>query len=478
MRFWWASEVLYGRDKLNCLRAILLILPIVSCGWVFFYQKRLAWLGHPNAESVVYAEKLQTITQSFRLVPDNISALATKHFEQAKIARNGSNLVQAQIEIEKAVSYAELTLSKTLTDLQQKDQVSLLQQYYQMYLDVLLKRHHQQPEDGFASRAWEVHDRLCWLLSNQSEDSIKSVTRMVTLTEVQQKLLDEQSLLLEYALGNEHSYLWAITKVGFACFVLPGQSELEPKARRLLELVSNQPEQQIEDPNNEFEILARELSDWLLKPVAAQMGMHRVLIVAEGVLQQLPFSALPVPDADSNLKKPDLEYAPLISKHEIINLPAAATGIWLRQRHESLRPNQKDELFNRSIAIIADPVFGKYDERVRVQLAPAMEKPSSLPKVSSASEGLITRLRNLNFNDKFAKPDETQDLLWARLPAARTEANTIAALTPRSVKWLDFEASRSLAFSGKLATYSILHFATMGYLILHTLVWPDYCFLR
>ena len=34
----------------------------------------------------------------------------------------------------------------------------------------------------------------------------------LNLKEIQEQVLDDNSLLLEYALGDEHSYLWAVTK--------------------------------------------------------------------------------------------------------------------------------------------------------------------------------------------------------------------------------------------------------------------------
>ncbi len=51
-------------------------------------------------------------------------------------------------------------------------------------------------------------------------------------SEVQKQLLDDDSLLLEYALGEENSYLWAVTPDDFASFVLPKRAEIEQKVRR------------------------------------------------------------------------------------------------------------------------------------------------------------------------------------------------------------------------------------------------------
>lgn len=443
---------------------ITLVFLVLIMGWLFISEKRLHWVKQTTTQSVAYAETLATRTQTFRLIPDNAQALAAQHFQQAQAALATSDLARAQADLEKAISFAELILSRTSSQASLEAHLPLLRQYYQVYLGVLLQRHQLQPEDGFAVRAWEAHDRLRWLLSNQTKNSVQAVTRMLSVAEVQQQLLDEQSLLLEYALGDEQSYLWAITKFGFACFTLPGRAVLEPKAERLYELVSRQPEHAIDDPNTEFEVLASELSGWLLKPVAAQMGRRRLLIVAEGILQQVPFSAMPVPDPENVKNKPaQLTETSLLAQHEVIKLPAAATGVWLRQRHpQPSTTGQSTEPFGGSVAVIADPVFGKYDERVRLQSAPAVEAPTPSVLRIGGLDGMLTRLRHLDLGSLLGQEEEEQQLLLARLPAARNEAEAITEVAPRSTKWLDFEANRTLALSGKLAEYPILHFATHG----------------
>ncbi|MBI1765705.1 MAG: CHAT domain-containing protein [Acidobacteria bacterium] len=452
------------RQRSNGL--LFFILLVGALGWLFKSESSVRWFEQTTRRGVAYAETLATHTQTFRLIPDNTAALAAKHFQQAQAALATAALAPAQAELEKALSFAELALTRTTTLAQADEDLQLVRQYYQVYLGVLLQRHQLQPEEGFATRAWEAHDRLRWLLSQQAKNSSRAVSRMLTVAEVQQQLLDEQSLLLEYALGEEQSYLWAITKIGFACFTLPGRAVLEPKAARLHELLSTQPDQAIDDPNAEFDTLARELSGWLLKPVAAQMRLRQLLIVTDGILQQVPFSALPVPESTVAKNRPArLTETSLLAQHEVVNLPAAATGVWLRQRHpQPASPPQTAEPFAGSVAVIADPVFGKYDERVRVQRAPAVETPTPATFQLGGLDGMLTRLRYLDLRQVFASESEVQQMLLARLPAARTEAEAILKLAPHSEKWLDFEASRSLALSGKLAAYPVLHFATHGVL--------------
>ncbi len=465
------------QGRLRCIRFFqrrsaifsLALLAGALC-WVLNSEPGLRWFKQTTAQSVAYAETLTMRTQTLRLIPDNAPAHAAKHFQQAQTALAAHDLAQAQAQLEKALSYAELALSHTASPAHLATHLAPLRQYYQVYLGVLLQRHQLQakggPEGGFAARAWEAHDRLRWLLADQSIHSVRAVSRMLSVAEVQQQLLDEQSLLLEYALGEEQSYLWAISKLGFACFALPGRAVLEPKAERLYQLLSKQPEQAIDDPNNEFDAVARELSDWLLKPVAAQMGRRRLIVVAAGVLQQVPFSALPVPESAPGHVKPErLSETSLLVQHEVIKLPAAATGVWLRQRHQQPAATpQTAEQFAGAVAVIADPVFGKYDERVRLQRAPAVQTPTPAALAVGGLEGMLTRLRHLDLAQVLGPVSETQQRLLTRLPAARNEAAAISAVAPHSTQWLDFAASRALALSGKLSEFPILHFATHGVL--------------
>lgn len=457
----WCSAAFQQRMSM-----IGLILLVLGMWCVVRSTKGIRWAEQALSQSVASAETRTARTQTFHLLPDNTAALAAQHFQQAQTALAATDLAQAQRELEKALAFAEMGMSRSVSPASLEKYLLPLRQYYQSYLGVLLQRYQLQPEEGFASRAWEAHDRLRWLLSNQSKNDVKAVSRMLSVTEVQQQLLDEQSLLLEYALGEEQSFLWAITKFGFACFTLPGRSVLEPKAARLNELVSTQPEQAIDDPNTEFDVLARELSDWLLKPVAAQMERRRLIVVAEGVLQQVPFGALPVPESIAGKGRLGrLTETSLLAQHEIVKLPAAATGVWLRQRHP--KPNSSDQLvesFAGSVAVIADPVFGKYDERIRWQHVPAVETPTPAALRLGGLDGMLTRLRHLDLGQVFGPQSAAQQRLLTRLPAARNEAEAIAESAPHSTQWLDFAASRDLVLSGKLSAYPILHIATHGVL--------------
>jgi hypothetical protein len=54
----------------------------------------------------------------------------------------------------------------------------------------------------------------------------------ISLGEIQRRL-DPDILLLEYSLGSERSFLWAVTQTTLSSFELPKRAEIESKARVL-----------------------------------------------------------------------------------------------------------------------------------------------------------------------------------------------------------------------------------------------------
>lgn len=146
----------------------------------------------------------------------------------------------------------------------------------------------------------------------------------LSLKEIQQQVLDADTLLLEYSLGEERSYLWAATSTSLTGYELPKRVEMETTARRFYELVTTQKNR---DLSAQIEA-ATALSNMLLGPVKEHLGQKRLLIVGDGALQYIPFAALPDPVVGT--KSTD-KYQPLIIAHEIVNQPSASALAVLRR---------------------------------------------------------------------------------------------------------------------------------------------------
>jgi tetratricopeptide (TPR) repeat protein len=109
--------------------------------------------------------------------------------------------------------------------------------------------------------------------------------RSLSLNEVQQ-LLDDDTLLVEYFLGEEKSYLWLVSRTSVMGFdSLPRRSEIENSARAFYKSIAE----------GQATVDGKALSQMLLGPVADRLGSKRLVVVGDSVLQYLPFAALPVP---------------------------------------------------------------------------------------------------------------------------------------------------------------------------------------
>ncbi len=269
------------------------------------------------------------------------------------------------------------------------------------------------------------------------------------LAEIQQQALDEDTLLLEYALGEKRSYLWLISQRSIDSYELPPRAEVEAATRRVYELLTARPKRGT-PPDPQFIAQARTLSRMLLGPVASRLGSKRLVVVAPGALSYLPFAALPAPE---DKKRQAGDYEPLVAEHEVVTIPSASVLSIIRREMAGRQRAAK------SIAVLADPVFEASDPRLAsAKNGNSSGEPPAAPAVDAELSGLTRAIRTMNFSDARAG--------FTRLAFSRQEAESIIALTPKGtgLKATDFSASRALVLSRQLSQYRILHFATHGLL--------------
>ena len=261
----------------------------------------------------------------------------------------------------------------------------------------------------------------------------------LTLKQVQQQVLDDDTLLLQYSLGKKKSYLWAVTKDSIHSYQLPPQAKIKNAAIELMMTITNPRKR---NDITKIDNAADELTEIILKPVADKLNKKRLLIVADGFLQYIPFAALSQPGTTTESNS----YQPLIVNHEIVNLPSATTIATIRNETASRK------LAPKKVAIIADPVFSPDDARVT-------SKTTTISTSENRSRGLPLEAEQL---DRAARD---VGIKWDRLPGTRKEAEAILAIVPKTEQTyaFDFEANRDIATSQELAKYQIVHFATHGF---------------
>ena len=261
----------------------------------------------------------------------------------------------------------------------------------------------------------------------------------LTFKEVQQQVLDNDTLLLQYSLGKKKSYLWAVSKDSIHSYQLPPQAKIKNAAIELMVRITKPRER---NDMTKIDSAADELTEILLKPVADKLNKKRLLIVGDRFLQEIPFSALSIPNTDGESDG----YQPLIVNHEIVHLPSATTIANIRNGTKSRK------LAPKKVAIIADPVFSPEDTRLTGKI-------TTISTSENGSRGLPLEAQQLDRSARDA------GIKWDRLPATRTEAEAIMALVPESERTqvFDFQANREKATSQELSKYQIVHLATHGF---------------
>ena len=101
---------------------------------------------------------------------------------------------------------------------------------------------------------------------------------------------DDETALFEYSLGEKQSYLWVVTKAGFAHYVLPGRARIEESAAKLHNLL-RWPENGGAQRETELRAAIKDLSQLVLHPAAANLR-PRLALVTDGVLGFIPFQVL------------------------------------------------------------------------------------------------------------------------------------------------------------------------------------------
>jgi CHAT domain-containing protein len=310
-----------------------------------------------------------------------------------------------------------------------------------------------------------------------------------------QEMIDPDTMLLEYNLGEEHSYAWAVTTAMLASFELPPRVEIERAARRFYKLLTSRNERKIgETPvqrqrrirraDTELVECAQSLGQQTLGAVAGSLGRKRLLIVADGALQYIPFQSLQSPAADPRMGSPivqkpskidhetdsfvvprsggvsTLAYRPLMLDHEIVSLPSASALAVMRREAQG-RPSAP-----KAVAVLADPVFTADDPRVERSVRRRISVRASVSVVRGRFTGPpLVRERDAERSLRDVGLAENA-IRIPRLPLAHEEAESILSLVPESERLgaLNFEASKAAASDPKLAQYRILHFATHGLL--------------
>jgi CHAT domain-containing protein/tetratricopeptide (TPR) repeat protein len=382
-----------------------------------------------SAEALTFLER----SRSLRHAMGDISAEAGVLQDIANVQRDLKNFIESAAALREAVAL-ERRVQSGVSDPKWRAGIQATRNYESNLITSLMDLNTRDATGAYGIEAFLVADRAHagFFLTSPTD------TRSPNLAELQRRLLDENTMLLEYWIEPGSGWLWSVTKQAFSVHRLSSEPQIESLAVHLRNALTardqaidgeSAPEKEVRFARADAESarLSQSLSEALLEPVKEMLGKKRIVIVSHGALQYLPFAILPDPHRQ--------DHAPMIIDHEIVNWPSA-TMVALR---EPLGRTNRDSMH--SLAILADPVFTAMDPRVPGHhIEPVPERVAQITRAAG-----------------FSSEKGLPRLLFSR----REQIRLVSIAPPGSVLALrDFDATRQVALSGRLSEYRIWHFAS------------------
>ncbi len=263
----------------------------------------------------------------------------------------------------------------------------------------------------------------------RGQDRPSPIFEPLRLAEIRRRALDDETVLLAYHLGKDRSFLWVVGRDVFESHELPAADVLEGLARQAHQLLPRSHERGFQ---LQAQLTLDELSRSILAPVSSDLASKRLVVLADGPLQLVPFAALPISDEDRAPR-------PLLAKHEIVYMPSASVAAFLRRSRRDHVPA------DRLLAMIADPVFQTDDSRLGAEPGGSSVVLRGDVRRSARDVGI----------DRFE-----------RLTYSGEEASAILGLAAAGASYsaLGLSANRDVVLGDELSGYRIVHFATHGLL--------------
>lgn len=169
------------------------------------------------------------------------------------------------------------------------------------------------------------HARILEKLKMSNPEYASLVTVVVPGVEEIKNTLGSDEILVEYFIGKEKSYVWAVTGDKISYAVLPKKEKLVSKVKKIRRFLA--PGTSTPPTQEDTERCKKELSEFysiVLKPVEKQLeGKKTVIIVPHSVLHYVPFCAMM--DGDGKY---------MVEKYNVLTEPSASSFVLFRRRKE------------------------------------------------------------------------------------------------------------------------------------------------
>lgn len=298
----------------------------------------------------------------------------------------------------------------------------------------------------------ELNAQLIELKIKQQNQSYISLVspKTLTLREVQNGVLDKDTILLEYCLGKYTSWLWVVTNTEIKSFELPKADEINKSIQNLYDNISTflaQPKferekdkiERIKNSIKERSSLISSVSHILLEPAKDLLVTNKkLLIIGDENLYQLPFCLL--------TKQHSTENRLLIEDHQITHLISASELF----NHRLCLKNNK---LGKGLALFGDPVFTISDQRI--------QQTSDITKNNYSNKTVVEKKNNYLESTLMEAGIHRSDTL-VRLPGSRREVFAIKSLAKKQkcTLFLDFDANLENVNNVNLENTKIAHFSS------------------
>ena len=291
------------------------------------------------------------------------------------------------------------------------------------------------------TRLREQHKHVVQQLQKQNPryDKIKETTNY-SVKQIQDLIIeDDQTMLLEYFLGRNGSYLWAITRNDAKVFELKNADEITRAVKDVYELLAVVPNN---DTDKRLNKATAELSEMVLGPVADQLKARRIIVVADGALNYIPFQLLPLSARDQT---------PLVANYEVVNAPSASVLGQLRQERQQ-RPRR-----TKILVAFGDPVFASNYQQYKTSGGSGEMLAAAK---SERADPWQRASRDIEVKGDDIDPSTIQPLHYSK-----SELKKLSDLAgSQALIAKGFDASRGVLETTDFSQYAILHFATHGLL--------------
>ena len=275
----------------------------------------------------------------------------------------------------------------------------------------------------------QAEDEYAYLIS-KLRDEILSMADIVladpcTVNQIQTSILNDETALVEYFLGEKLSYVFVITSNRFDVFPLPRRDEIRKSQRAYLKVLSERPEDEFVG-DRAAERIFNELLPFYEKTNLD--SIEKLIIVPDGILYHLPFETLILPEKKNRVRK---EF--LIERFGVSYAFSSSSLYYL-----STKP--KNYVHSRRLLAIGDPNYS---------LGSNQENGSAEVNIKALTEAY----KSAGFS-------------FAPLPYTRKEIKKISGIFPKSQAdvFLSNEATEEIYKALPLKEYQIIHFACHSFL--------------